>query len=443
MLIMYLIIFTLLLELYEFSSKNTESVSKEMAKRLALQFRIALLSERSMREDTSKKLKSIHDKIVLSNVPDKVTYGFLFSYVSNASYDSLTYNRILHGGSYLVNVTTAGYVRRSEKQKTPANELNSQFMHPFLSMTTLSTILASATPESFFRALDKFNQNVDPRTDIHLELLSQIKCNGDEALKVKPFQVTCNARVPNNRKDCVENQSTISVFSHLLVNYGIDPVTKQDQNDTVVKVMAIVHLGKRYINSEGKQQLGRIILIVAGMQRSTPGPESSLPYEKLSFLFNKNDLDLGVISPSMIRLPVCVVPEFSKVQVPEYEETFADRTNYTKARPEYKIKALPPRAASFRFLLVPNYNPLYDNAHIKVISDSILADAANINNRGNVNSLILDNEALNVVNLDIMDLNKLSIRTDLDSEIHSVASDHFDDDLEVDSDVDSFEDDMI
>ena len=137
MLIMYLIIFTLLLELYEFSSKNTESVSKEMAKRLALQFRIALLSERSMREDTSKKLKSIHDKIVLSNVPDKVTYGFLFSYVSNASYDSLTYNRILHGGSYLVNVTTAGYVRRSEKQKTPANELNSQFMHPFLSMTTL------------------------------------------------------------------------------------------------------------------------------------------------------------------------------------------------------------------------------------------------------------------------------------------------------------------
>jgi len=294
-------------------------------------------------------------------------------------------------------------------------------------MATFSQILISSSSKSLFKSLFNFNNNEN--CDIKLELLSQITCDGDENLNVKSFKITCDTRVANNRKDFVANHSTISVFSHLLVNYGIDPETKKDLADEVVKVMAIVHLGKRFIENN-KQRLGRVFLIVAGMTRSAPSPGSSLPYETLSYTFDKNDLYFGLIDLNTIRQPVCVVPEYSNVQVAGYEETFADRAVYISAKPHLKIKASPPRAALFRFLLVPNYNPVYDNAKVKVVSEVVYADYAtsssgliSVNRVGDVNSLVLDNEALNVLNRDIMDIAKLSIQTDLDSEIHSVASD--------------------
>jgi hypothetical protein len=284
-------------------------------------------------------------------------------------------------------------------------------MHPFLDMPTFSSILASESPRSVFRLLKKFNKNT--YSEVKLELLSQITCDEDETLRSKSFKITCNSKVPNNRKEILQNKSYIPVFGHVMVSYS------STEPDTVVKVMAIVHIGRRIIE-HNKLKLGTVVLIVALMERRSR-KLMSLPYESLSYSFDKNDLQFSVITLDMIRQPVCVIPEYSATQTVYTGEKFEDRTKYTSAR--NKIPYSPPVASQWRFFLVPCYNPVYDNANIGIVGSSSVSRSCNRIVVSDINSLFLDEKSLNLINKGAMDTGKLHISTDLDSEIHSIESD--------------------
>jgi len=393
---------------------------------MALTYRTILLRERSMREDISGQ------QVTLQKIPLKSgTIGFLFSYATNTAYDSLELHDDYRGGCYLVNRQTAGYKRRMNKkiledgdvgsENVMCKEAISQFMHPFLDMPTFSDILVSNSSTSFIRLLAKFHRN--PTGKLKLELLSQITCDGDEELCVPSFKISSNATVPNNRKDCIENRANISVFSYILVTAESDEDDGSRGADTVVQVMAIVHLGYRVIEDH-QQKLGTVVLIVAWMKHHSNN-ENFLPYETLSYDFDKNDLNFSVVTLDMIRQPVCVIPEFSATQTIYSQMTFKDRTMYTKEnrRSNPPVQYKPPVASTWRFLLVPYYNPVYANANIAVVSSARQVASDSVN-RGatSLNSLVLDKQSLQLLNSAAMDIDKLHITTDLDSEIHSNRS---------------------
>jgi len=254
-----------------------------------------------------------------------------------------------------------------------------------------------------------------------LQLLSHITCDGNERYGVEKFFITSNQRVPNNRRNFISNRANIPVFSYLMIRYAGDDL------DTVVKVMAIVRLK---IIEDDWRTLGRVVLVVARMKCAAPSRSSSLPYETLTYSFDglNNNMDFDVIELSSVRQPVCVIPQYSRIQTVHLIEKLADRIGKKSAK---KLK----------FLLVPN-NSMINDANIglehesgEVICDDVTEgdacsaeeswgeedeyDSQGDDIQGN-NGLVLNQESLDRINARVTDK---ELATDSDEQTIQSESD--------------------
>lgn len=407
------------------SSKNTSSMSEEMCKRLSLQHRILLLGKRydyevqkhkrctSENPTSSQPTVSTESKsIPTSSQPTVSTESsshrllYLFAYSIDCAKDSLVFRSTNErDGCYIVDTTAKAYLLRLGQREIVERNVErnvkevSQYIHPFLSMQSFSDILYTNASDDLIYMLSYFNAK-GQHSGIGLEVLSHITCEGNKEIGVEPFVIKCNQRVHKNKKNSISNHRDIATYSHLVIRWN------DDQTDSVVKVMAIVHLKSIQTKLERKQdwrQLGRVVLLVAKMDIHKQTTANCLPYDKLSYTFTQEkrstyNQEFDVIELESIRKPVCVIPVYSNIQTATKKECYNDRAGGTR------------QARHFRFYMVNYKNDFVDevsvNHYVDEDCDRVDEPLATSTSglpcaQANVNRFVLDSRALAALNSDV------------------------------------------
>jgi len=112
----------------------------------------------------------------------------------------------------------------------------SRYLHPFVTLHGLGIHLTEyclALPKNskIMQLFTKIvNGSINDKKNTRMRLLGSIKSNGSIHIGIKPFRVTCDAKMPRNKKDTINNTFD-QVFNYIEVDYGERTENSSDDDD--------------------------------------------------------------------------------------------------------------------------------------------------------------------------------------------------------------------
>ena len=179
-----------------------------------------------------------------------------------------------------------------------------KLLHPFIDFKQLFTYLNLKTPDGlskeFFQSHKKWPQSYK------IKLNEMISSRGKPELGIQPFTIHCNAET--------------NYFSAVEVSF-------QSQVQEIVRIFGIVTLHEMSQTNPPRENNVRTLLVCACLKRREAARRlDSIHCPILEYEIVRNALEVDVIDLTSIIRPACLMPIFTSIFRPDFEEKRADLT---------------------------------------------------------------------------------------------------------------------